>query len=747
MKIKISAVCLAACLSFGASVFGTTFDYANTTGSVIQFAGDGTFTISPNKNNTEITDGTAAGLVAEITGTYTIGIITTAGSLSVAPVTGIGTMVIHDGANDLTATVQWIDIAQSGTLDFLNTSATVNLTGISYAGSNPDLVALKNAGSAVNAFSFQFVPGVLLSDLKSSSHFTSFSGTISFCSGQIGDFVWQDTNQNGCQDPGEPGIANVQVDLYSGCGTGMTFVKSTSTDANGKYLFDNLCAGQYTVLFRTPSGYNHTLAHQTCSVGGLPSNETDSDCDCTGNTDCAVCVTLPDNTSDLSIDCGYIPSNPQLQLIKTVSPTTAKPGQPVTYSYLVTNSGPITVTNINIIDDNGTPVDTSDDYYVNPAPFDLGSGEGKSFTIPHIAEPMCVSVGGSNLFVGTLTVNVLGSGDIEVFYNQSQSLNDNRYGTGATAATGWKNGHKFSDLVNSDQATFLFTDGAGKAVLEFQCDYISQATSAKFGDGVTISYPAGYGTLGPNGGDGKMLIGAASNVLSAHSTLSDTLNQAPAFYGFKTNSPPETAPLSNVSIPAGWNYTDGYHVIVSKRAFGANGFGNVTIPLVHDSPPKNGLDKVVATNVCDCVTNTAYAFGVQITGLATNIVAEAYDNAEVCFNGSSGGTLSTLGGTVWNDGNKDGIFQSTEKGMGGVNVALLDCSNHQLATTKTDKNGKYQFANLAAGQYEIKFTLPPGQHFSPTGGDSDANVTTGLTTCITLPAGVTDLSWNAGMHK
>src|SRR4029077_9610175 len=26
------------------------------------------------------------------------------------------------------------------------------------------------------------------------------------CTGQIGDFVWQDNNGNGCQDAGEPGI-------------------------------------------------------------------------------------------------------------------------------------------------------------------------------------------------------------------------------------------------------------------------------------------------------------------------------------------------------------------------------------------------------------------------------------------------------------------------------------------------------------------------------------------------------------
>ena len=129
------------------------------------------------------------------------------------------------------------------------------------------------------------------------------------CTGQIGDFVWNDLNSNGCQDAGEPGIPGVTVDLYTGCASGGTpvFKATTTTDANGKYLFSGLCAGDYTVRFHTPAGYVHTLALQKCNVGGLPPTETDSNCQCTGADDCDVCVTLAtDNTQDLSIDCGYV---------------------------------------------------------------------------------------------------------------------------------------------------------------------------------------------------------------------------------------------------------------------------------------------------------------------------------------------------------------------------------------------------------------------------------------------------------
>jgi hypothetical protein len=502
-----------ALLVFSLTSRAALFDYSSSVGSGIYFDGLGNFTLNPTVNNFKITSGSAAGLFGEMTGTFAIGTITTADGASTAPVSGTGTLVIHDGVNDFTATLVWLDITQIGVGDFLNTSGTVNLTSIVYGGSNPDLVALKAAGSAINDFSFQFVPSVALSDLKTGAYATSFSGTMS---------------------------------------------------------------------------------------------------------------------------ANPAPPQPSLDLVKTASPINAVPGQQVTYSYAVTNTGTVPIANINIVDDNGTPGDTTDDFIVNATPFSLNPGQGIVFTLPHISEPICVSSSGSEFFAGTLTVNVLPGGDVEVFYMQSEAENDNRYGTGATAATGWvSHTHKFSDLVNSDEATFLFTDGNGKQVLEFQADYISATTSTKFGDGVPISYPSGYGTLGPLGGDGKMLIGNSSNVLSVTTTFSDTLNQSPTFYSFKTNSPPETSPLSDVSIPPGWNYVNGYHVIVSHNAFGAAGFGRVTVPLVHNSPSK-AIDQIIVSNVCACVVNTATAFAVQ----GTTIIASDTDSAQVCFAPQSAGSTA-----------------------------------------------------------------------------------------------------------
>ena len=70
--------------------------------------------------------------------------------------------------------------------------------------------------------------------------------TIDFClveippqPGEIGDFVWCDLNDDGVQDPGEPGVPGVVVDLN--CADGSS--ASTVTDANGLYLFTNVAPG------------------------------------------------------------------------------------------------------------------------------------------------------------------------------------------------------------------------------------------------------------------------------------------------------------------------------------------------------------------------------------------------------------------------------------------------------------------------------------------------------------------------
>lgn len=86
-------------------------------------------------------------------------------------------------------------------------------------------------------------------------HFTA--PTVCPPLGSIGDFVWKDVNANGKQDAGEPGIENVSVKLTLPGGTTVSKV----TNSAGAYLFTGLPAGNYTVTFTTPTGYQPTTAN------------------------------------------------------------------------------------------------------------------------------------------------------------------------------------------------------------------------------------------------------------------------------------------------------------------------------------------------------------------------------------------------------------------------------------------------------------------------------------------------------
>lgn len=61
----------------------------------------------------------------------------------------------------------------------------------------------------------------------------------------IGDVVWIDANKNGVQDPDEAPLAGVTVELIEDG----EVIATTTTDAAGRYVFDNLPAGTYQVKF------------------------------------------------------------------------------------------------------------------------------------------------------------------------------------------------------------------------------------------------------------------------------------------------------------------------------------------------------------------------------------------------------------------------------------------------------------------------------------------------------------------
>ncbi len=148
----------------------------------------------------------------------------------------------------------------------------------------------------------------------------------------LGDFVWEDTNANGVQNQGEPGLSGVTVTL-----TGPTGTATTTTDASGQYTFTNLLPGVvYTVTFATPSGYAATLTNS----GSNDAIDSDG----------AVVVVPPlqPGEHNPTIDSGFIRLLPDLVLTKRAMTTVSaiQRGAIVTYTLTYRNQGNGVATNV-----------------------------------------------------------------------------------------------------------------------------------------------------------------------------------------------------------------------------------------------------------------------------------------------------------------------------------------------------------------------------------------------------------------
>ena len=109
----------------------------------------------------------------------------------------------------------------------------------------------------------------------------------------IGDYVWNDANANGIQDPQETGIPGVSVTLAGTSGANVAVNLSTNTDSTGHYVF-TVWPGTYTVSAATPACFIPTLTRQ----GNAAS---DSNPNPSGTTP----LWLTSGASDLTVDFGY----------------------------------------------------------------------------------------------------------------------------------------------------------------------------------------------------------------------------------------------------------------------------------------------------------------------------------------------------------------------------------------------------------------------------------------------------------
>jgi hypothetical protein len=185
--------------------------------------------------------------------------------------------------------------------------------------------------------------------------------------------------------------------------------------------------------------------------------------------------------------------------------------------------------------------------------------------------------GGGSIVGATHTWTTNGDGSITLRTTVTKQFTDNTYGANGI---GWNN-HTFKHLVQSDHIQMSLFDNANAKKLEFRLDYISKINGA----------PGGHASAGVSGGDGGMVLGAASNIVSADSSLAKNFRDGMVLTVDSTATDASYTP--NPAYP-NWIFEVWYEVTFRPEIFGGSGFGYPRLTGMHSSPSKTGRE----TEIC-----------------------------------------------------------------------------------------------------------------------------------------------------
>ncbi len=603
--------------------------------------------------------------------------------------------------------------------------------------------------------------------------------------GAIGDRLWVDTNGNGVQDPGEPGLGGIPVTLYwdsDGDGVIDAVKATTTTSVDGGYIFDGLPAGIYTVAVNggtTPAGYTQT-----------------GDPDATVDNKTTAPVVLAPGDVYVNADFGYQPTGNYASIGDWVyfdaNANSIQDGS----DYGIAG---VTVALIRDVNGNGV--------------FDAGDG---------IIATTTTDASGAYLFTGVSTTDGVGTDDYLVWVNDTAhvlgGLTPTVDADTTNPTTGFVTGYGISKVANL-AGTVLTQDFGYTAAGQ-------TPTTGLIGDTIYLDQN-GNGQQGPgeSGLEGVTveLYDAAGTVLLA-TTLTDE-NGHYYFPGLSAGT--YTVKVLTVSLPGngtGLVNTDdpgvagnpdtgnsqstvvlsageinlaqdfGYHATVPNTIAGTvwndpNADGLLTEPGVYGGVTvvlKDGNGNIVATTVTDGSGNYVFTglpdgtYTVDVTdvanvlnGLWHSLGTAGLDNhsqTDVYTVAVSGGNTypadfgyygapSVLSDFVWNDNGvgggtaANGIQDGTEPGIPGVQVRLLITwpdTTQTLIQTTTDASGLYRFGNLLLDEnltgttYRISVPILPGTA-SPTGNgtpETDSGDPAG--TLATVLKGATNPTYDFG---
>jgi hypothetical protein len=489
--------------------------------------------------------------------------------------------------------------------------------------------------------------------------------------GSIGDFVWNDINKNGIQDAGEQGIADVTVRLLNA--NTNAILATVKADVTGKYLFNDVPAGNYKVEFLTPAGYTTTSRLNS----NVATSGTDSDVD--PATSATATFTLSAGQRITTVDAGYWLTTP---------PGTGKIGDRVW------------------LDANQNGVQDAGEANIQGMTVTL-------FDVTNTAIKIAVTDANGNYLFTDLAAGTYSVG----FSNVPAGFTFTAQGSG-TAATG-----SDANQVNGRTGTIVLA--AGETNLDVDAGIRSMmAGTASIGNRV-------WNDLNNNGLQDAGEPGIQGITVELLDAAGNTIDADPSTAGIQP-----TTRVTNVlgeylftGLPSG-----NYRVRISNLPAGFN-----------MSPKAAGANRDIDSD------GNAIAGGTSITDI--NSVATGEDRLDIDFGlFSPTAPLGQLGDFVWFDTNSNGLQDAGETGVPGVEVILYDFLDNVIAKTVTDINGKYRFVNLPDGSYYMIFeNLPAGFFFTARNQgnddsiDSDPGEVSGTTALYQITGGNTNLTVDGGL--
>ena len=574
----------------------------------------------------------------------------------------------------------------------------------------------------------------------------------------LGDLIWFDADKNGKQDNGEVGLENVTVELYN---TNNLLILTTKTDKDGNYNFLNLDAGEYFVKFIVLNGYSITLQNAPTI-----SNILNSDADNISGKTATIILTEGENNSN--IDAGmYITPQPSIKIEKETNGGNIANiivGDKITWTYVITNTGNETLTNLIITDNKeGNILECSGDgslEYLNPTKHItcikigvaiLGAYENSVTVLAKDSNEDSVTAEDSSSYIGNESTVELGSvGDFVWLDKNKNGIQDSdELALSSVEVQLFNKNKKLLKTEKTDvSGKYLFTDvSIGEYYIKFKVPNAYTVTKRFQGADKTID-----SDTDKNGKTASFNLAEGENKRDLDMGLYPTVVNLGDRVWFDTNAngiqdSNEKKGVADVIVKL---YKDDTTFIAETKTLSSGQYlfrnlipGNYYV--VFDildtykvSPKMEGSNKSNDSNA-DMITGKTDVFSLLAGRDNKTIDMGLYQES------------TKVGDKVFYDTNKNGIQDQGESGVADVKVTLYSADNKVISTTKTVTSGIYLFDNIIPGEYYIIFTAPAGYTISKaekssTDKDSNPNAS-GKTKNFTLISGTQDSTIDMGIYQ